>query len=283
MLGNYERRRFVEGERLWLGHYRNLTNVLHWHMEWEIIHVAQGCAQVCIGGDRFFAQEGDTFLCAGEQMHYIISQPGARVDILIADAAISPSTADYRLFSPLISPRIEVADRLRQIERLRRENGFLYREAMEHVWQGLMLDIFRTLPIRKKNESSSAFRDLLDYIHQQMDRITFSDAVRYIGYSASHFSRIFKDLSGMSFSDYLNVIRVEQFISRMRENPQATVTELAHGCGFSTVRNFNRVFKLVTGYTPRTLPKEFIVDRGLRMSGQGFDPTDEQSVLIGGE
>jgi AraC-like DNA-binding protein len=61
------------------------------------------------------------------------------------------------------------------------------------------------------------------------------------------------------------------------------VTELAHGCGFSTVRNFNRVFKLVTGYTPRTLPKEFIVDRGLRMSGQGFDPTDEQSVLIGGE
>jgi xylan 1,4-beta-xylosidase len=49
MLAIYERRQFSAGEKIWFGRYRNLTNVLHWHFESEIIRVVSGKAKIKIG------------------------------------------------------------------------------------------------------------------------------------------------------------------------------------------------------------------------------------------
>ena len=281
MLGNYERRRFSDGEKIWMGHYQNLTNVLHWHLESEIIWIVEGRAQVCIGEDRFDAQAGDVFYCAGEEMHYIISEPHARVDVAIADASVTQTLAGYALYSPYLPAKIGGAKRVERIGQLLREKGFLYRQAMEHEWQGLMLDIFRTLPCRKREEPVQQWRELLDIIHSQYAHITFEDAVRASGYSASHFSKLFKKVSGMTFSDYLNIIRVEQAITMMREHPKHTITDVATRCGFSTVRNFNRVFRNVTGYTPRCLPSDIVVDTYHHAAGSvDFDPTRQSSILL---
>ena len=281
MLGNYERRRFSGGEKIWMGHYQNLTNVLHWHLESELIWVVEGRAHIRIGEDCFEAQAGDVFYCAGEEMHYIISEPKARVDVAIADVEVTQDWTGYALYSPYLPAKIGAAERMKRMGQLLGEKGFLYREALEHEWQGLMLDIFRTLPCRKREKPSQEWRKQLDFIHSHYADITFEDAVQASGYSASHFSKLFKKVSGMTFSDYLNVIRVEQAIAMMREHPKRTVTDVAIQCGFSTVRNFNRVFHLVTGYTPRCLPSDIVVDAYHHAAGSvDFDPTERSSILM---
>ena len=60
-----------------------------------------------------------------------------------------------------------------------------------------------------------------------------------------------------------------------------TMTNVSLKCGFATVRNFNRVFKQITGYSPRALPEDYVIDTGLRIArDEDFDPTDENSMLI---
>ena len=34
MLAKFEKRAYVGSEKVWVGKYRNLQNISHWHMEW---------------------------------------------------------------------------------------------------------------------------------------------------------------------------------------------------------------------------------------------------------
>lgn len=73
----------------------------------------------------------------------------------------------------------------------------------------------------------------------------------------------------MTFSQYLNRVKVEEAVRLLRENKGLPVTEIAFRCGFNTIRNFNRIFKEVTGCTPRSLPKTYVPDEKFIYSVSG--------------
>ncbi len=94
------------------------------------------------------------------------------------------------------------------------------------------------------------FQELLSYIDTNYyENITLDFAADRMHFSPSHFSKVFKDFTGINFVKYLNLIRVEHAMEKLY-NSSNNVTEIALDCGFNNVRNFNRVFKSVTGYTP---------------------------------
>ena len=281
MLGFFERRQFSNGEKIWFGRYRNLTNVLHWHFESEIIRIVEGSAKIKIGDFCFEAVKDDCFFCASEALHYIISRPDTQVDVAIFDENLLPDITDkYTLASPKLPNNIPVKEYFEYIKKERSEKRPFYREAVENRARSLIVDIFQHCQSAERNKKVSFYKNLIDKINRDFTFITFEDAVNYSGYSASHFSKFFKKLTGINFSEYLNIIKIENAIVFLRNN-NATVTSISQKCGFSTIRNFNRVFKKVTGYTPLTLPKDFIIDTELRISGANcFDPTDKNSILI---
>jgi len=281
MLAIYERRQFSAGEKIWFGRYKNLTNVLHWHFESEIIRVVTGKAKIKIGDLCFDAVQDDCFFCPDEELHYIISEPNSQVDIAILSKDIATDITDkYVLTSPKLPGDIPVKQILNQIEATLSRKGPFYRESLENDARGLIIDIFSHCQIEERKEKASVRKTLITKINRDFSFITFEEAVRYSGYSASHFSKTFKKLTGMSFSEYLNVIKVENAIMMLR-NKNASITSISRNCGFATIRNFNRVFKKITGYSPMSLPRDFIMDTGLRIStAEHFDPTDKASILI---
>ncbi len=281
MLGFFERRQFSSGEKIWLGRYKNLTNVLHWHFECEIIRIVEGSAKIKIGDFCFEATKDDCFFCASEELHYIISETGTQVDVAIFDENLLPEiTGKYTVVSPKLPNIIPVKECFEHIKKELSEKGLFYRESIENQARSLIVDIFQHCQIVKREKKASPHKTLISKINTDFSFITFEEAVRYSGYSASHFSKIFKKLTGMSFSEYLNIIKVENAIMLLRNN-SGTITSISRKCGFSTIRNFNRVFKKVTGYSPLSLPKDFIIDTGLRISGiDHFDPTDKRSILM---
>ena len=280
MLGIYEKRQFSDGEQVWLGRYKNLTNVLHWHFENEIIRIVKGSAKIKIGSFLFEAEKGDCFFCASEELHYIISTKAAEVDIAIFDEKLCPElTEKYRLISPKLPPDIAVKEGFSDIKKELTQKGPFYKETINNKMENLIIDIFRKCRFDKNERKTSFHKALITKINQEYSFITFEDAVSYSGYSASHFSKMFKAFTGMTFSEYLNVIRIENAIIMLHEN--ITITSISQKCGFSTIRNFNRVFKKITGYPPLSLPSDFIIDTGLRISGsEFFDPTDKASILM---
>ncbi len=280
MLGIYEKRCFSDGEKIWLGRYRNLTNVLHWHVECEIIRIVEGRARIKIGDFSYEASSGDCFFCSGEELHYIISEFGAQAEVAIFDENLAPEiTGGYTVVSPKLPNNIQINEYFERIKKELSKKGQFYREVIENQARGLLLDIFQHCQITVRNKNINSHKNLIAEINRDFSFITFEDAAKRSGYSASHFSKTFKKLTGMTFSEYLNVIKVENAIMLLRNN--ITVTSVSQKCGFSTIRNFNRVFKKITGYSPLSLPKDFIINTGLRISGaELFDPTDKNSILM---
>jgi len=71
------------------------------------------------------------------------------------------------------------------------------------------------------------------------------------GMSASHFSRIFRKVMGLSYQEYLNSRRITKAKSLLRTSPQS-VTEIAFSLSFADPTGFGRIFKKLTGQTPST-------------------------------
>jgi AraC-like DNA-binding protein len=277
MLGIYEKRRFGVGEKVWLGRYVHLTNVLHWHPEYELIRIVKGKAQIKVADLVFTAKTGDAFLVDSEVPHYILSEPDTETDIMIFDKSICEEILEaYALHSPLLPSTIPLAVILDKIGHEQSEKGLFYREAVEGLVQAMMIRIFRESKTVERQKESHAYHDLIGKISREFATISFEKAAKYCGYSPSHFSKTFKKLAGVSFSEYLNIVKIENAAFLLQENKTIPITAIASKCGFSSVRNFNRVFKDITGYSPRSLPKDFYVEKGLpALRDIGLDPAGE--------
>ncbi len=282
MMGIYEKRRFGAGERIWLGRYTHLTNVLHWHPELELIRMLKGKAQIKIGDEVFAATEGETYLVDSEEPHYILSEPESEIDILIFDKGICEDlTAEYALRTPLLPFSVGAKGFLSAVRRETGEKERFYRAAVEGHIRAMMIDILRKSETVKRRGDAHLYHDLIGKIGREFAFISFEDAVKYSGYSPSHFSKMFKRLAGVSFSEYLNIIKVENAALLLQEESRLPITAIASRCGFSSVRNFNRVFKDVTGYSPRSLPKSFYIEKGLpALRDIGLDPAGETAQVL---
>ena len=86
----------------------------------------------------------------------------------------------------------------------------------------------------------------------------------------------------MTFSRYLNTVRVEKAIFLLRDTRHPLpVTSIASQCGFDTIRHFNRVFKEITGTNPKRLPPDFVLEaRPNPVQESSFNPTLTSSELL---
>ena len=76
--------------------------------------------------------------------------------------------------------------------------------------------------------------------------------------SWSYLSRIFSEIDGKRFTQYLSDLRIEK-AKQLLADDSRLVRDIGQDVGFLTIQNFMRVFKAKTGVTPSeyrsTLPK----------------------------
>jgi xylan 1,4-beta-xylosidase len=153
--------------------------------------------------------------------------------------------------------------------------------AVKQILTDLLLKIYRTESIAAKKENVSRddrYQQLLSEIDENYSFYTFSDAARFMGFSEPYFSKYFRKRTCMPFAKYLNVVRVKKAIRLLQKDRSLKFTDIATQCGFNTIRNFNRVFKNITGFPPHALPKSY--DVTIREQMPAFDPTDKNSELL---
>src|ERR1051326_1439652 len=82
------------------------------------------------------------------------------------------------------------------------------------------------------------------------EEISLSRLAQAVNSSATSFSKRFKEVTGMTFVDYLGRVRVEKAKSLL-QNPNVRISDIALDAGFQSLSQFNRTFKKVTGRTPK--------------------------------
>lgn len=75
MLAKFEKRAYVGSEKVWVGKYRNLQNISHWHMEHEMIVCMEGCAQVMVADTIYTLLPKSVIFCQSGCVHYIHTDP----------------------------------------------------------------------------------------------------------------------------------------------------------------------------------------------------------------
>jgi AraC-like DNA-binding protein len=84
--------------------------------------------------------------------------------------------------------------------------------------------------------------------------------------SESRFSRVFKQISGMTFVSYVTHVRLSRAVRMLRES-SATIGEIALATGFSDQSYFDRRFKAAFGRTPNQIRSSIKTPESVR-SGQ---------------
>lgn len=101
-------------------------------------------------------------------------------------------------------------------------------------------------------EANSAYkiRKALEMIYcNYSDSITVENAALACGYCVSNFCKLFKDITGASFHQYLNNFRIKNAEYLLTET-ELSAEQISEMVGFADIKTFYRVFKSATGVTP---------------------------------
>jgi AraC-like DNA-binding protein len=81
------------------------------------------------------------------------------------------------------------------------------------------------------------------------EALTLTEIARSVHASTFHFCKTFKRATGMTFTQYLSMVRIAK-AKKLLANPQARITEVAYEVGFASLTHFNRMFRRIAGQSP---------------------------------
>ena len=130
---------------------------------------------------------------------------------------------------------------------------FNYRTIEEVCWA--LTDILRKFTKETFEFSNVKHVDLISkavsYIKTNyMRKLTLNEVAAYVFLSPSYFSKIFKEEMKYYFNDYLNYVRVEKSKALLLTE-RISLVDIAANIGFYDQSYFNKVFKKITGVTPK--------------------------------
>ena len=115
-----------------------------------------------------------------------------------------------------------------------------------------ILMILRNVCLSEKtNDFDSVTGEVVEFIEKNyMNNILLLDVCEKMGYSVPYVSKSFKDKLNMTFSSYLQKVRINN-ACRLLANTDKKIEEISHLVGYSDTKFFNSIFKKILGSTPR--------------------------------
>jgi len=110
---------------------------------------------------------------------------------------------------------------------------------------------------------------VLSFIDRNLARpISRQELARQASFAPSYFSALFRESTGVTIPEYINLRRVHR-AKELLSQPEMRVSTVCYAVGFRDLSNFNRVFKRVTGCTPREFREQI---HGVHPEGEDDTP-----------
>lgn len=248
----------------------------HWHPEIELLYFASGQAKQQINETFFTVGPGDVVVIGKDQLHSTYSYKGCESEILVVqfDAENVLESIDsscrnepYVFGEHVIYPnplskdladKYGISELLKAIHRELTDTSeafeFFIRSALYQLTGILAREgLYRIEYVDRENMELA--RKVLDRTFLLIDQcycqeIALLDAANASNLSKTHFCRLFKKSTGMTFMDYLTFYRINRAERMLRTSD--SITEVAHECGFGSLSSFIRNFKRFKKCTPST-------------------------------
>lgn len=127
-----------------------------------------------------------------------------------------------------------------------------------YICRCLLLRIFKILSTdydfsltreQQKNISWSVFEEVCSYIQTHYQSVTTHELMERFHFQRDYFNRLIRSKTGMTYSEYLQSIRLEQ-AKRMLIETDLTISEIAEQTGYHNKGYFYRIFTEKYNMTP---------------------------------
>lgn len=258
----------------------------HLHDWYEIVYVHRGEGTFFIDRTLYGKQEGDLFIIPSNTIHRSFSDESNPINstalffsgAFVQQPALGDAFPSLRCFEHAKKGktyRLRLAEKDgAQLERLidelhaELEEGLPgHRQAVHLQLQRILLQINRTiLPPEgvKAREAAGRGPTWMNRVLHRIDEkpeddLTLSALARSAAVTPAHFSRVFKQLTGLNVTEYVTAKRIVRAKELLQETEDG-VGEIAERCGFRSLPHFHRMFKRLTGVTPAGYKRSFLTD-----------------------
>ena len=238
----------------------------HWHDSLELLAVIKGSLTVKDGFEEHRLTEGDVLVVNANDLHAIDRCDDENLVILL-DIDIRYFESHY----PAVQNTIIVCDSNTDKVKFRKQLDVVFLSALDLYYffsqngeetadeeierRGLkllafLIENFRYLRVYEDSFASLESNDLhaktlggaLDYIYKNFtERITLADISASVNFSKYYISHLIRTVSGLSFQEYLNMLRAENS-EKLLLTSAKSIQEIAYESGFSDVKYYNKHF-----------------------------------------
>lgn len=129
---------------------------------------------------------------------------------------------------------------------------FFYREAMGRIQQAYLSVNTAVKNPFSTGETLASFKleKALSLIRTHYgESISLEDAASVCGMSKYYYSRLFKSVTGYTFTEYLNRVRIEAAKEMLRQD-RYNISEICYTVGYSDLSYFSKMFKRIERQSP---------------------------------
>ena len=235
---------------------------LHHHDYYELEVVAEGELLHECNGKSMVLRRGDVYILSPKDVHRLVPFQKTKIyNICIYTEQCSKSLArllhneEYPRFGKLDDNVLEEIGAMHGALRDVLSSTGQYREARTSALTTLLASrLFETTSAEislQTDQSYSTIARAMSFIEAHLaNPITLEEVAAASGYSRTYFSRLFKEIVGINFKDYLERERIEM-ASHLLSNEEMSITEISYAVGFNSFSSFWRAFKKRKGISPR--------------------------------
>lgn len=240
----------------------------HWHAGVEMIYILNGIGRIVISGREYKMVAGEFIVIDSNQVHETKCAKASMM-IMIHFSRNSmktyvPELDSYSFRCSRITLKkeevpdyLEICSLLKRLPPLYVTRPRGYRLLSQAITMEILFQLLNhfavpreTMDITGDEEGLKRLADITAYIEEHhSSKISLEEIAEHFYLSREYFSRFFKQNMGVTFSRYVNQIRLMHIYHDL-SNTSDGVMELVEKHGFTNYKLFNKMFQEIYGCKP---------------------------------
>ncbi len=229
--------------------------------QYVLIYCVDGCGFYVVDGKRYEVRKNQYFVLPAFKPHEYGTTEGNQWTIywvhfrgicahIYAEEAATPQDINVTQNSR-ISDRISIFEEI--LTTLHHGNGLenlRYASSLLHHFLASMRYLSQFRRAKSGEHDMDIVQQAIHYMRENIERhIVMDDVLRYVGYSQSHLSTVFKKKTGQSPLAYFNRLKIER-ACHLLKTTDLKVNQICYKVGIEDSLYFSRLFSKMMGMSP---------------------------------
>lgn len=236
----------------------------HFHNKHELYILEKGRTKYFVDNEIYLLSPGDMLFVEKGAFHQTDNYDGdsyERILLVFDDEFAGREYSNYieelkrNRFVKIPADKLyKFKEIIAKIEHENRHKSKDYLELQRLYLRELLLFISRYRTIEEKSSLNDSYRlieDCAGFISRNFSTdLSLDMLAKKYSLSKSYFSKLFKKVTGVGLSEYINISRISA-AEKLLLSGEKNITEIALKCGFNDSNYFATVFKKIKGVAPK--------------------------------